>query len=205
MMNTHPRTPGARRIAAAALVVAVVLAACGGSSGSTSATTAASGGSGAVTTTTNGSTSGGQVLPVTDNPITNAATATVLAIDSVLVENNVDDAGQAVDDHLEITLSNSGSTDLSNVEVFTTYTDPTTDTTESYYTKLPSSFAVPAGGTRVAHFDNTGAPDHFPANKYSLYATSVNALDVEVIVSADGAAVQTATIQKDAGGAETPD
>jgi hypothetical protein len=57
----------------------------------------------------------------------------------------------------------------------------------------------------VAHFDNTGATDHFPVNKYSLYATSVNALDVEVIVSADGAAVQTATIQKDAGGAETPD
>ena len=204
-MNTNPRTPGARRLAAVALVAAVALTACGGSSGSTSSTTAAPGGAGTVTTTTGGTTGGGQVLPVKANPITNTATAQTLTINSVLVENNVDDAGQAVDDHLEITLSNSGTTDLSNVEVFTTYTDPTAGTTESYYTNLPSSFTVPAGGTRVVHFDNTGATDHFPVNKYSLYATSVNALDVEVIVSADGAAVQTATIQKDAGGAETPD
>lgn len=200
-MNTNPRTRGVRRIAAAALVAGVALAACGGSSSSTTPTTAAPGGAGAVTTTT----SGGQVLPVKDNPITNTATSKVLSIDSVLVENNVDVAGKAVDDHLEITLSNSGSTDLTNIEVLTTYTDPTASTAESYYTKLPSSFTVPAGGTRVAHFDNTGATDHFPVNKYSLYATSANALDVEVIVSADGAAVQTATIQKDAGGAETPD
>jgi hypothetical protein len=200
-MNTNPRTPRAHWIAAVALVATVALAACGGSNGTTSQTTAAPGGAGAVTTTAND----GQVLPVTDNPITNTATAPTLAIDSVLVENNVDDAGKAVDDHLEITLSNSGTSDLGNVEVFTTFTDTTAGTTESYYTKLPSSFTVPAGGTRVAHFDNTGATDHFPVNKYSLYATSVNALDVEVIVSADGAAVQTATIQKDAGGAETPD
>jgi hypothetical protein len=203
-MNDNHRTPGARRVAALALVAAVGLAACGGSSGTTSPTTAPSG---VVTTSAGaaGSTSDGPVLPVKDNPITNTATAKVLAIDSVLVENNVDGAGKAVDDHLEVTLSNSGSTDLSNVEVFYTFTDPTAGTAESYYTKLPSSFSVPAGGTRVVHFDNSGAADHFPVNQYSLYATSANALDVEVIVSADGAAVQTATVQKDAGGAETPD
>lgn len=57
----------------------------------------------------------------------------------------------------------------------------------------------------MAHFDNTGATDHFPSNDFSLYKTSVNELDVEVIASAEGTAVQTATVKKDAGGAETPD
>jgi len=145
------------------------------------------------------------VLPVRNNPITNTSTVEALVIDSVLVENNEDPSGVAVDDHLEIALSNTGATDLSNLEVFSTFTDPTAGTSESYYTDLPSSFTVPGGGSRVVHFDNTGAADHFPVNEFSLYATSVNALDVEVIVSADGAAVQTATVQKDAGGEETPD
>lgn len=183
------------RIAAVALAAGVVLAACGGSSSSAppSSTSSSSTGSGA------------QVLPVTDNPITNTSTVEALKIDSVLVENNVDPAtGTDAADHLEIALQNTGSTDLANVEVFTTFTDPTTNTSESYYTRLPASFSIPAGGTRIAHFDDTGAPDHFPVNKYSLYATSTNALEVSVTVSAEGAAVQTATVQKDAGGAENP-
>jgi hypothetical protein len=188
-----------RRLAPAVLVAAgLALAACGGGSPSNApGTGAASAGS---------SGSGAQVLPVTDNPITNDSTAATLRLDSVLVENNVDPAtGLDVTDHLEITLANTGATDLSNVEVFTTFTDPTTNTEESYYTKLPTSFSIPAGGTRVVHFDDTGAPDHFPVNKFSLYATSTNALDVSVVVSADGAAVQTVTVHKDAGGAENPD
>ena len=42
-------------------------------------------------------------------------------------------------------------------------------------------------------------------NKFSLYYTSINQLEVKVEVSAQGAAVQTITVQKDAGGAEVPD
>lgn len=181
------------RIAAVALSAGVALAACGGSS------------SNAPTSGAPSASTGAQVLPVTDNPITNTSTVEALKIDSVLVENNVDPAtGTDAPDHLEIALNNTGSTDLANVEVFTTFTDPTTNTSESYYTRLPASFTIPAGGTRIAHFDDTGAPDHFPVNRYSLYATSTNALDVSVTVSAEGAAVQTATVQKDAGGAENP-
>jgi len=41
-------------------------------------------------------------------------------------------------------------------------------------------------------------------NKYSLFSTSKNALDVEVVVSTIGAAVQTTTLKKDAGRAENP-
>ncbi len=183
-------------LGAAVFAAGLALAGCGSSS--TPAGTANS----PSTTATAGSAD--QVLPVTINPIANTATAGTLKITSVLVENNIDAAGQTVDDHLEIELKNTGSTDLANVEVFYTFTDPTTQTSESYYAQLPDTFTVPAGGTRVAHFDDTGAPDHFPVNKYSLYYTSTNALDVEVIVSADGAAVQTTTLQKDAGGAENP-
>lgn len=204
MTTTRPRrTP--LRLVATLLGAGMALAACGGgpssnTGGSSTTVTAAAPGSGAT-----GSTTAGQVLPVTTNPIQNTATAHTLAIDSVLVENNVDAAGAATDDHLEITLTNSAPTDLGNVEVFYTFTDPTAHTSESYYARLPASFTIAAGGTRIVHFDNSGAADHFPVNKFSLYYASTNALDVEVTVSAGGAAVQTATVAKDAGGAEVPD
>lgn len=152
-----------------------------------------------------GGPSGGRVLPVTVDPITNAATAQTLHIASVLVENNIDDRGKPADDHLEITVSNSGTTDLTGVEVFYTIADSTARKSESYYTKLPNGFTIPTGGTRTIHFDGTGAVDHFPVNPYSLYYTSTNALEITVKVSAQGAAIQTATAKKDAGGAEAPD
>jgi hypothetical protein len=146
------------------------------------------------------------VLPVAANPIVNNASAQTLAISSVLVENNADPtSGATVDDHLEIALKNTGSKELTGFEVYYSFTDPTAGTSESYYAKLPASFTIPAGGSRTVHFDNTGAPDHFPENQYSLYRTSKNALDVSVTVSANGAAVQTATVKKDAGGAEQAD
>jgi hypothetical protein len=77
--------------------------------------------------------------------------------------------------------------------------------TENYYTALPADFTIPAGGTRTVHFDDTGATDHFPVNKFSLYYTDTNALDVTVTASAQGVKVQTATITKDEGGAEVAD
>lgn len=188
-------------LAAASVAVAASLALGACSSGSGSSSTA----DGNSTTASIAAGSSDQVLPVTSNPIENTATAPDLHIDSVLVENNEDGAGNPVDDHLEIAVSNSGSSDLSGFEVYTTFTDQTTGDTESYYTQLPADFTVAPGATRTIHFDDTGATDHFPANPYSLYATSTNALDVEVQVSAQGAAVQTATVTKDAGGAEVAD
>ncbi|WP_395152146.1 hypothetical protein [Ilumatobacter sp.] len=209
--HTTPTSRPQRRrrttiIAAAVTAGALTLAACGGST--TTATPAATNASAAGSSPAAGSTAapnGGQILPVTANPITNTATAQALTIDSVLVENNVDAAGKATDDHLEIALSNTGSTDLNGFEVYYTFNDPTANISESYYTKLPASFTIPAGGTRVAHFDNTGAADHFPVNDFSLYKTSINAQEVTVEVSATEAAAQTATVMKDAGGAETAD
>jgi len=186
----------------AILAAGLALAACGGGSttnANSAPTTNAPAGNGST-----GTAATGQVLPVTDNPITNTATAQTLTIDSVLVENNVDDAGNAVDDHLELALTNTGTSDLTGFEAYYTITDPTAGTAESYYADL-TGFIIPAGATRDLHFDNSAATDHFPVNEFSLYSTSLNALDIEVQVSAQDVAVQTATVQKDAGGAEVPD
>jgi len=203
-MNIIGQRQGSERVrfgilAAAVLIGATAIAACSGSSAAP-----AGGQQATVATTTAGSTASA-VLPVTDNPIVNPSTVEALKIDSVLVENNVDASGKMASDHLEIALSNTGSTELSGFEVFYTFTDPTDNITESYYTKLPDSFMIPPGGQRIAHFDNTGAPDHFPVNDFSLYSSSANALDVTVMVSAQGAAPVTANVQKDAGGQETAD
>ncbi|WP_395154167.1 hypothetical protein [Ilumatobacter sp.] len=201
-LATSPSWRGRRRrtrvIATVVAAGGLTLAACGGSTGSTSPATNS--------TPVAGSTaSEGQILPVTSNPIANTATAQSLTIGSVLVENNVDASGKAVDDHLEVELSNTGSTDLGGFEIYSTFTDPTDNISESYYTKVPDSFTIPGGGSRTIHFDNTGAPDHFPINDFSIYRMSTNAQEVTVEVSATDAAVQTATTTKDAGGAETAD
>lgn len=194
-MNTVRRAP---RLIAMAVAAGMALSACGGATAATSPVPAA----GDTTTTPPPA---GPVLPVTMNPIVNTATAQDLRIDSVLVENNVDGSGNPVDDHLEIAVTNTGATELGGFEVYTTFADPTAGTSESYYTALPDTFTIPAGGSRTIHFDNTGATDHFPVNEFGIYATSLNALDVTVEVSAHGAAPQTATVQKDAGGEETAD
>lgn len=187
-------------IAAVSIAGALLLASCSGSS-STNASPPASAAPGGTTATGTGT-----VLPVTSNPISNTATADGLHIDSVLVENNVDPTtGKAVSDHLEIALSNSSGATLSGVEIYYTFADPTTGVIENYYAALPADFTIAAGGTRSAHFDSTGATDHFPVNKFSLYYTDSNALDVTVVASAQGVKVQTAKITKDAGGAETAD
>ena len=210
-----------RRLRAGLLIAGLLagsgaLAACGSSSGSATtaptATVAPADSTGGTTVDTTAvatgdttASSGGPVLPVGNNPITNTSTVQALTIDSVLVENNVDSSGKAASDHLEIALTNTGTTELTAFEVFYTFTDPTTNVTENYYAKLPAGFTIPDGGQRIAHFDNTGAPDHFPVNEFSLYYTDTNALDVTVTVSATDTAIQSTTLQKDAGGPETAD
>ena len=203
MNATHPHQRATTRRVRAGLILAalsttVVLAACSGTSSDPNASAPAASASAGTSDT-------GPVLPVAENPITNSATAKTLGIDSVLVENNVDAAGNATDDHLEVALGNSGADPLTTFEVYYTFTDPKTSQTESYYVALPADFTIPAGGQRVAHFDNTGATDHFAVNEFSLYATDTNALEVSVMVSAEGAAPVTSDIAKDAGGAETAD
>lgn len=187
-----------RRAGILTVGLATLLAACGGGGGSPDAAPAPA--------SPTAQADAGTVLPVDANPIDNPATADGLVIDSVLVENNVDPAtGSDAADHLEIALSNTSSGALNGFEIYYTIADPATGISENYYTALPADFTIPAGGSRVAHFDDTGAPDHFPVNIFSLYYTDTNALEVTVTVSAADVAVQSATVQKDDGGAEVAD
>lgn len=188
-----------RRYLIAPLIAgALAVTACGGSAASPAAS--------APPGVTTGAPNANQVLPVTSNPIVNASTDQVLVIDSVLVENNVDQAtGKDASDHLEIAITNTGTTDLGGFEVFYTYDDQVAGVSESYYAALPAEFTVAAGASGVIHFDDTGAPNHFPENQFSLYHTSLNPMDVTVEVSATNAAPQTTTVQKDKGGDEVAD
>lgn len=74
----------------------------------------------------------------------------------------VDASGAAATDHLEVALSSSGASPLAKFEFYYTFEDPKTHDSESYYAKLPAACVISAKGQRVARFDNTGAPDHFP-------------------------------------------
>jgi hypothetical protein len=148
---------------------------------------------------------GAIVLPIAANPITNTSTAPGLAIVQVLVENNVDPAtGKDAADHLEIQLRNDSAAELSGFVVYYEITDLTTGAKEGYCSAL-AGFTIAPGAERAAHFDNTGQPDHFPDNEFSLYHQSLNEMQVDVIVSATGVAPQSASVKKDAGGDENPD
>lgn len=199
-MNPTPTapTPNRRRpavlLGAVAVIAATATAGCGKSS-----TSAAPPPAPAAQT---GTAAGAQVLPVKTDPINNASTVQALKLDSILVENNVDSTNRPVSDHIEVTAENTGTATLNGFEVFYTVTDPGAKLSESYYTKLPATFTIAPGAKRTIHFDNTGAADHFPVNKFGLFYTSKDALDIKVKVSATGAAPQTISAHKAAGGAE---
>ena len=199
-MTARSRRLPSTRIAAAAGVLALALTGCGAAASSSTPA------GGAAAPSSSAGVAASEVLPAPSNPITNTSTAPGLTVGTVLVENNIDPATKKVtSDHLEIPLSNTLATPLTGIEIYYTFTDKTAGASESYYAKLPAGFSIPAGGTRTVNFDNTGKPDHFPVNKFSIYHTSKNALDVSVEVSATGVGVQKATATKAAGGAETAD
>lgn len=136
-----------------------------------------------------------------DNPIQETSTTAGFAISGLMVENNVDTDGAAVADHLEFKVSNPGTSDLSNFEIYYTITDQTTGAVQAYYRTLPA-FTVKTGETQTLHFDNTGKSGHFSVNPNSAFYTDVNALTIEVTLHTSGLAPQIASVSKDPAGAE---
>jgi hypothetical protein len=136
-----------------------------------------------------------------DNPITETSTTQGFAIGSILVENNVDTQGADAPDHLELSVTNTTDSDITNFDVYYTITDSTDNKVQSCYRTLPG-FTLKAGETKALHFDNTGQPDHYSVNPNSLYYTDMNALTVQVTLHAAGFAPQTASVDKDPGGAD---
>ena len=138
------------------------------------------------------------------NQIQNTATKEGFTIVATTVENNTDETGKTVGDHLELALKNTVGKDLTDFEVYYTVTDPTTNKKEGYYKKL-TGFVLKNGETQHINFDNKQGQGHFTANKNSIYYTSSNKLLFDVMVSTSGFKVQTAQVTKAAGGAETKD
>lgn len=135
------------------------------------------------------------------NPIKNNATKQGFKITSLMVENNTDASGNPVSDHLQLTLQNLTNTDLSNFEVYYTITDPTTNKKEGYAKSL-DSYVLKAGATQTINFDNKQGVGHFTTNAHSLYFTSSDSLNFNVMVSTPGYKVETASVTKAAGGSE---
>ncbi len=127
------------------------------------------------------------------------------AIKEVLVENNYDrEAKKVAPDHLEIILKNLNGSDISNFTVYYTITDLKTKQEESYVKALPG-FTLKGHGTKSIHIDSGRKPGHFRANPSSMYYASTDGLEFNVTVSAQGYQAQTASVKKDAGGAEVAD
>ena len=147
----------------------------------------------------------GVVLPVTANPIVNTSTNAALAVTYAAVEDNVDPVtGQAIDDRLELTLQNTGSTPLAELEVYYEMTDVVTGQKEAYYQPL-TGLTLPAGQQATVYFDNQGDPGHYPENQFSLYRSSTNEVDFTIQVSTPDAQIATATAVKATGTGEKVD
>lgn len=146
------------------------------------------------------------ILPVASgDPITNNATVPGFVIASAIVENNTDPITKTItNDHLEVTLKNIVSKDITQFETYYSVKDLVTHVSDAYYTKL-TGFILKAGETRRFHFDNAGKVDHYRENNYSVYRTSKNMMQFDVTVSAANYKVQTITIKKDKGGTEKVD
>ncbi len=193
-------------ITATGVLGVLALAGCSSSSTPTTAPPAASAASTAASPAPGAASAAvGVVLPVTANPIVNTSTNDVLTVTYAAVEDNVDPAtGQAIDDRLQLTLSNSGSTPLTGVEVYYEMTDVVTGAQEAYYQPL-DGLTVPAGGEVTVYFDNQTGAGHYPENQFSLYRSSANEVDFAIQVSAPDAQIATATAVKATGTGEKVD
>lgn len=154
-------------------------------------------------TVTTGSQPSVRVLPVSSNPIQDSGQQTGLVIKSAAAEDNTDPVTkQAIGDRLQITLENTSTQTIANVEVYYTMKDKKTGQTESYYQKL-TGFSLAPNEIRTVAFDNETMAGHYPENKYSLYRSSHNEVEFTIQVSAPGFRSATGSAHKSAGTGET--
>lgn len=145
------------------------------------------------------------VLPVASNPIDMSGTQEGLKTTAAMVEDNVDPVTkQAISDRLQVTLENTSSATIGNLEIYYTMTDAKTKKSEGYYQKL-TGITLEPGKTATVAFDNKGGAGHYPENKYSIYRTSKNQVDFSIIVSSPGFKPATGVTKKSVGTGETVD
>ncbi|MFA5943505.1 MAG: hypothetical protein WC876_03455 [Candidatus Thermoplasmatota archaeon] len=125
-------------------------------------------------------------------------------VTGAIVENNVGADGKDTADHLEIMLKSSSTSATSDFIAYYTVRDAAANRTEAYIVFL-TGFVLLPGQSQSIHIDLVSASNHFGANPNGLFYTSTEALQISVFVDAAGFAEQTATVAKDAGGAEGPE
>ena len=145
----------------------------------------------------------GTVLPVTTNPITNTSTMPGMTIVSA-AEDNVDSAGTAITDRLQITIRNTTGNPLTHLKTYYVMEDITTGASEAYYLPLDGLTLAPNAETTIS-FDNETGTGHFPENTFSLYRSSTNQVDFTIQVSADGVQIANGTATKGKGTGEQAD
>lgn len=136
----------------------------------------------------------------TENLIKETSTTPLeVKIKDARVEDN------AADDHLEITMTNAGTTDLANFDIYYTITDKANNTQESYYQAL-GGLTLAAGETKTIHFDNqVSEAGHYYGNMSGLYGTSSNGLTFDIQLHAAGFKPMGFTVEKAKGTAEVAD
>ena len=145
------------------------------------------------------------------NPIVQTGRAGGPVIENAKVEDNFDPVSKkGVDDHLEIAIKNPGLTPLQGLQLYYTVKDSTTGKTESYYRNY-QNVKLPQGMTTVLHLEEAGNVNsaanatHFRINPNSILYKSQNAKTLTIQIASKGFAPSTASIKKDAGGAEKAD
>jgi len=135
-----------------------------------------------------------------ENPIVEASTTALpVTIKDVRVEDN------ATADHLEITMTNTGTADLNSFEIFYTITDKVDSTREAYYMKL-DGLSLKAGESKTIHFDNqVKDAGHYYGNMNGLYGTSKNGLTFAIELHTAGFKPLDFTVDKAEGTAEVAD
>ncbi len=136
----------------------------------------------------------------TDNLISETST-TVLPV--TITDARVEDNATA--DHLEISMKNTGTSDLNNFDIYYTITDKVTGDKEAYYQKL-DNLTVKAGETVTIHFENnTSEANHYYGNVNGLYGTSANGLTFDIQLHSVGNAPLSFSVDKADGTAEVAD
>lgn len=128
-----------------------------------------------------------------------ATTALPVKVKDARVEDNVNAA-----DHLEITLTNTGNTDLKDFDLYYTATDSVTKKAEGYYVKL-TGFVLEAGSTKTLHFDNKQGDLHYTGNFNGIYGTSKNEVQFQGQIHTTGYAPLDFSTKKSKGTAEVAD
>ena len=140
-----------------------------------------------------------------DNPMDPAGLAAPFAIAEARVEDNFDPILKAAaPDHLELLITNTSATDLTDFSIYVSILDADTARLEAF-TRTLDGFVVPAGAEARLHFDDATVGGHFRANPNSIYVTSQAAKTFSVVLQAKGFAPVSVEIAKDKGGAEAAD